>query len=66
MNINAGETKIIKTAKFGDVKVWNWRDTEIHFEWTVRGQKETASINVITGAVVNVSRDLLSAVSAEL
>lgn len=66
MNINAGETKIIKTAKYGDVKVWNWQDTEVHFEWTVRGMKETGSINIVTGAVVNVSRDLLAAVSAEL
>lgn len=66
MNINAGESKIIKTAKFGDVKVWNHRDTELHFEWTVRGMKEHGSLNVVTGAVVNVSRDLLAAVSAEL
>ena len=66
MNINAGETKIIKTAKFGDVKVWNWKDTEVHFEWTVRGQKNNGSINVVTDVVFNVSRDLLAAVSAEL
>lgn len=66
MNISAGETKIVKTTKFGDVKVWNWQDTEVHFEWTVRGMKETGSINVVTGAVRNVSRDLLNAVSEVL
>ena len=66
MNINAGETKIIETAKYGDVKVWNWQDTELHFEWKVRGMKETGSLNVVTGAVNNVSRDMLAAVSAKL
>ena len=59
MEIKAGETKTIHTVKFGEVKVWNFKDKEIHFTWGKYQDK--GFINLVSG-VSTVPQNVLDAV----
>ena len=60
MNISAGETKIIKTQKFGDVKVMNFQDKEIHFTW---GKYQDKGFVNLENGQCTVPQNVLDAVS---
>jgi len=65
--MNAGETKTIKTQKFGDVKVWNWNDKEIHFTWYANGKYEEKGVyDIATGRMTNVPQAMIAEVFAAI
>lgn len=65
--LNSGQQMTVNTEKFGNVKIWNFQDTTLHFEWSEgRGKtrkRERGHLNPSTGAG-NVRRDLLQALAA--
>lgn len=63
MELAAGETKIIKTAKFGNVKVWNFNDKEIHFTW---GKHQDKGFLNLENGECTVPQNVIDAVAAAL
>ena len=59
MSIKAGETVTISTDSYGDVKVWNHKDKELHFTWKRNGREDNGWLNPSTGMVSNVPQNLL-------
>ncbi len=64
MELKAGKSIIVVTKTYGDVKVWNWNDTELHFSWF--NGSEHGSINVKTGTIFSLTKTILDEVVAQL
>lgn len=64
MEIKAGETLTITTKTYGLVKVWNFKDKELHFTWGQDKGEKKGFINLESGVVHNVPQNLVNEVSA--
>ena len=64
MEIKANETITIATKTYGDVKVWNFKDKELHFTWGQGKSERKGFINLESGVISNVPQNLVNEVMA--